>query len=668
MPSRGYHWAMHHPRFPKWEWVAIVAIAVARLWLTAVRTLRAIGWASIDDYWFLQRARSIMAGQWMGPYNHLTLIKGAVYPLWIAAISSLHIPLLFAQQLLYTLACLAICRAVAPSVRSAPARVALFVVLAFNPMSYGDDIADRVSREGVYPALCLLVCAGVAGTLLRLSARRRNVLPWVILGGVAFALLWHMREESIWIAPLPAFAAAGVLAWVFGDRHARWKRAVLVLVPPALFLVAAHAAIVVTNGLRYGVWCDVEFKWRPFVLACGSLNGVRQYPPVPHTPVPHEVRERVYAVSPAFAELRPLLEGQLGTDWRRGNVDLENGAFMWAFREAVEKTGYYARGSAAVADYYNRISREINVARLSGRLDAREPHASLLPPLLFGQRRSIFLRWFFGARRLVTFSSFGATPTYSEGSARELREFVETTRTPLTPRARSIDQAHLVAWIIHAEGSLDVTLEHSDGTPVSGASVTHFPTPDLYDHLKVSWKDFPPARNAGFEIDAHGPDLGLVLSLRGRPIDRIALTTDSPGPHHPLVRMGVYRYEKTVRDPDLDSIDAFRLAVLNAIGRFYQATFPLVLAVALLLFILTRKWNAGHRGDWTIAILLGGIFAAIAVRVMIFSIIDVTSFAVFFVAYESPAYPLLLTGTFLAAHQGVVALRARRPVTAPPSP
>ncbi|HXH38750.1 MAG TPA: hypothetical protein VNN08_09000 [Thermoanaerobaculia bacterium] len=658
---------MHRARFQKWEWVAIAAIAVARLWLTAVRTLRAIGWASIDDNWFLQRARSIMAGQWMGPYNHLTLIKGAGYPLWIAAISSLHIPLLFAQQLLYTIACLAICRAVAPSVRSAPARVALFVVLVFNPMSYANDIADRVSREGIYPALCLLVAAGVAGTLLRLNARRRDVLPWVILGGLAFALLWHTREESIWIAPLPALAAAGVLAWAFGDRQARWKRAVLVLVPPVLFLAAAHAAIVLTNGLRYGVWSDVEFKWRPYVLASGSLNGVRQHPPVPHTPVPKEVRERVYAVSPAFAEIRPLLEGQLGTDWKRGNADLENGTFMWAFREAVEKRGYYARGSAAVAGYYNRISREIDEARLSGRLDAREARASLLPPLLPGQRQDIVSRWFFGARRLATFSSFAASPTYSEGSDEELREFVETTRTPLTPRAKSIEGAHLVAWIIHAEGSLDVSVEHSDGTSVPGARVTHFPTPDLYDHLKMSWKDFPPARNAGFEIDAQGPDVELVLSLHGRPIDRIVLSTDSPGPHHPLVRMGVYRYERTVREPDLSSMDVFRFAVLNAVAHVYQVTFPLVLAAALLLFILTRRANAGHRGDWTIAIVIGGIFAAIAARVMILAIIDVTSFAVFFVAYESPAYPLLLAGTFLAAQQGVVALRARRPVAEPSS-
>jgi hypothetical protein len=658
---------MHHPRLAKWEWIAIATIAVARLWLTAVQTLKAIGWASIDDYWFLQRARSIMTGQWMGPYNHLTLIKGPGYPLWVAAISSLHIPLLFAQQLLYTFACLAVWRAVAPSIRSASARVALFVVLAFNPISYSNDIADHVSREGVYPALSLLVCAGVAGTLLRLAARRRDVIPWVILSGVAFAVLWHTREESVWIAPLPVFGAAGVLAWVLRDRQARWKRAVLVLVPPALLLVTVHAAIVITNGMRYGVWSDVEFKWRPFVLAYGSLNAVRPHPPVPHTPSPKEVRERVYAVSPAFAELRPSLEGKLGMNWRQGSADLENGMLMWAFREAVAKAGYYARGSAAVAGYYNRVSREIDVARLSGRLDAREARASLLPALLPGQRREIAGRWFLGAKRLARFADSHIAPAYSEGSDRELREFAETTRTPLTPRAKSVGRVHLVAWIIHAEGSLDVAVEHSDGTPDPDARVTRFPTPDLYEHLKISWKDFPPARNAGFEIDAQERDVQLVLSLRGRPIDRIALSAAPPAPHHPLVRMGVYRYEKTVGEPDLSSIDTLRLAVLNAIGRFYQVIFPLLLVAALLLFVLTRKWNAGHRGDWMVATLLGGIFAAIAARLMILSIIDVTSFGVFAVGYESPAYPLLLTGTFLAAHQGLAALRSRRQGSAPAS-
>ena len=176
-----------YPRFL--EWVAIVAIAVARLWLTAVRTLRAIGWASIDDYWFLQRGRSIMAGQWMGPYNHLTLVKGAGYPLWIAAISSLHIPLLFAQQLLYTLACLAICRAVAPLVRSAPARVRPLRCACFQ----SDELRQRHCRSRLARGrLSRAVSPGLCRCGWRVSAAQRSPVQCASMG--------HSRQRRARVA------------------------------------------------------------------------------------------------------------------------------------------------------------------------------------------------------------------------------------------------------------------------------------------------------------------------------------------------------------------------------------------------------------------------------------------------------------------------------------
>src|ERR1700741_498175 len=173
------------PRFGVAGWIVIVIASATKLWLTGCRTLDAIGWADHGDHWFLRRAISILDGRWLGPYNSMTLIKGAAYPLWIAFISRLGIPLLPAQQFLYALACLAVSLALAPSIRSSALRVVLFVVVLFNPMTFSDDIASRVARESVYPALGLLIFAGVAGAILRLDARRRDVLPWALLSGVA---------------------------------------------------------------------------------------------------------------------------------------------------------------------------------------------------------------------------------------------------------------------------------------------------------------------------------------------------------------------------------------------------------------------------------------------------------------------------------------------------
>jgi hypothetical protein len=541
----------------RWSLSVIVAATAVKLWLIGARTLEAIGWAGHDDRWFLQRALSILHGHWLGPYNHMTLIKGQGYPLWVGFISSTHVPLLFAQQFLYALACFAVSRALAPALRSSVADVILFVVLLFNPMSVSDDTSIRVTREGLYPALGLLVFAGAAGTVLRLNARPRHVLAWAVMCGAVLALFWHTREEGVWFVPLLAVALLVVARWVLRDPKGCWRRAVLVVGLPVLIVSAAHFALVLANGLTYGVFDVVEFKWRPFLGAYGSLTYVRAHPPVPRVPVPKEMRERVYAVSPAFAELRPFLEGKLGSDWRRGSGDLGAEAFMWAFREATEKAGYYARGSAAVRAYYERITRQIAAARLDGRLDARPPRASLLPPLLWGQRRATFRTWLRGLARIPTFEDCHITPGHSDGYDDELREFAETTRTRLAPRKN----------------------------------------------------------------DAEAQQLG--------------------------------------------SIDAFRLRVLQRINQIYQRLFAPLFAVAVLLYLFCVKWLMQRQGEGTIAILMAGLLATIAARVLILALIDVTSFDVFTGGYQSPEYPLLLIVGVVAGHGGIVALRSRRhPATA----
>ncbi len=39
---------------------------------------------SHDDLLFIRLAQNLAQGQWLGPYDNLTLSKGPFYPLWIA--------------------------------------------------------------------------------------------------------------------------------------------------------------------------------------------------------------------------------------------------------------------------------------------------------------------------------------------------------------------------------------------------------------------------------------------------------------------------------------------------------------------------------------------------------------------------------------------------------
>src|SRR5574340_1696653 len=95
-------------------YLAVVLLASFKIWLVEAQDLTAMGGAVADDRLLLILSESLLHGNWLGPYGPFTLVKGPFYPLWIAAVYKGGIPLLFAQQLLYILACAVLVVALKP--------------------------------------------------------------------------------------------------------------------------------------------------------------------------------------------------------------------------------------------------------------------------------------------------------------------------------------------------------------------------------------------------------------------------------------------------------------------------------------------------------------------------------------------------------------------------
>lgn len=82
------------------EWACGLAICALKLGLVYGRPLcpRPL---PHDDLLFFQLARSIQDTGWLGRYHHLTLVKGAFLPVYLAASARLGLPFLPGQDVLY---------------------------------------------------------------------------------------------------------------------------------------------------------------------------------------------------------------------------------------------------------------------------------------------------------------------------------------------------------------------------------------------------------------------------------------------------------------------------------------------------------------------------------------------------------------------------------------
>lgn len=364
----------------------MLGLALLKLWLVRGQDVRAIWPAPHDDGHFVATAQAFCDGHWQTDYDQFTLIKGPVFPLWLALNSKLGVPYIFGQHLLYAFACLVLVVALYPVLPRWSALLPLYLLVLFNPLSYS-DFTLRVIRESIYPAQTLLIIACLVGLHTYRESRLTLLSLWAVgLGGV-LAAFWLTREEGTWLVP----TVAGLLAFTAGTllypRPQQWFVRLALLILPIALTGLAVQGVAWRNGLKYGVHASCEMRWDPLLAAYGSLTRVNPSTGLYRVPVTRATREQVYATSPAFRELQPFLEGTIGraylghslTDTPEQPHEMCGGFFLWALRDAVACAGHYRHGTTAAA-FYRRLADEVNTACAAGALSAGPPRQTLLPP------------------------------------------------------------------------------------------------------------------------------------------------------------------------------------------------------------------------------------------------------------------------------------------------
>ncbi|MBV9658219.1 MAG: hypothetical protein JO295_08920 [Verrucomicrobia bacterium] len=438
LTSTGFGW----PGEGLWT-PAVLGGTIFKLWLVSVQTVQAIGGAGHDDRWFLNAAGTLLRGEWLGPYSEMTLIKGQMYSVWIAGGFLAGVPLLLSQQLLYAASCALLVVALAPLVRSRPWLRLIYLLLLFNPFTCDGLQQCRVLRHGVYPAFMLLVLAGAIGICTRPTGPRGRLALWATLLGLALGAFWLTREEGVWIMPaVGALLGAAVWAW-WRERPADWRsRLILCCALPFALWGTALFAVSYANWRCYGVFATNEFKSHEFQAAYGALCGVEPLHWRRYVPVQKETRERIYRVSPAFAELRPYLEGENGLSGARDSesvlhqpaedLEIAGGWFMWSLRGAVASAGYYRDGATAMR-YYARLAQEVNDAIRRGDLRGQAGRVSMSPPWQNRYLASLGRAMRSAIVLVTSFDQLRPGVSTSAGSESSFELFRDLTRNALAP-------------------------------------------------------------------------------------------------------------------------------------------------------------------------------------------------------------------------------------------
>lgn len=345
-------------------------VVAAFLVISANQPVTLLAHAVHDDALYMAQARTLAAGEWMGTYNDRALAKPPGFPLFLAALYELGLPYSIGVALFKVVAALVCAAGIWRLTRAMWIGVAAVPLLLFHPQVFS---VFRILRESIYPSQVLLFLG-----IILLSFRSRWQVSGFLAAGVVFGWTWITREEGIWMIP-------GVIVLLLALSNG--LRALPALAVAfgigAVFLPLTVGAL---NQKIYGRWTVAEIGDSDFVAANSRLLSVTDGGQKSGVGVTKASREAIYAVSPTFATLRPIIEApgywQFGCDPRPQTCgEIANGWWHWALRWGAWQAGYHATPAAA-AKFYRAVADEVGAACGDGRLHCIWRPVGQLPTIL----------------------------------------------------------------------------------------------------------------------------------------------------------------------------------------------------------------------------------------------------------------------------------------------
>lgn len=563
----------------------VIIFSVIKLWLFSAMQITAFGPCEYDELLFLNSAKNLLQGQWLGEYSPFILSKGPVYSFWLAFICLTHIPLLISQHLLYMTGGILLLvffkkRSVNPVVL-----ILFYIIYIFNPV-----FELRVLREAIYPALTVLLFAGLTGMYCYKSASFSKLFFSVLLMSIALLIFWFIREEGIWIVPSMGIIMVYIIYKIYSVYNLSFefgKRVALCLLLPLATFELASSLISSVNSHYYNIYEVVETNSHPFVSAFGAINRIKHENWIRYQPLPEDVRKKLCNVSPAFKSIEPFVPAAIsGYD-----------GLLWILRGAVFQSGRAKDGEQS-AKFYIQMANEINTACDNGAVDCESFHKTLMPPFRLEYLPLIADAFRRGVKYLsnyIDYPPWHCAPRYS-----------------VTPHSillkGSEDSLKLYKYITHDEMA-----------------------PAAFCRKDVSKSDI-----LLYPVEYQNPErMGKYRSKLE--IEMIEMIKKE------------YDFVIPAKSKDIAAVDnsvRIRVKSLQYVENLFQSIIPWFIYAALICYLLMAGVDLYLRRLSFFFVLNTAICVGIFCRLLILSIIDATSFPGMYPWYLEPLYPLIIIFIF----------------------
>ena len=213
-----------------------VALTVAKVVGAALNPLHFRPLTPHDDALYVRRAVQMMQGHWVGVLDQYTLMRGPLYPLYLAFVGRTGLPLSIVEQLLICGASFWVAREIGRFLGDDRRMIAVvYVLVLMFPFQETWSGSHMIRDNLVHVALLCLIALGF-------TAWRDPRFRSLLLFCLALGMMSILREDALWLAP-----AAVVVIYLHARRvlaTSGVRRVAPLLVATLVAMIAPQAAVI----------------------------------------------------------------------------------------------------------------------------------------------------------------------------------------------------------------------------------------------------------------------------------------------------------------------------------------------------------------------------------------------------------------------------------------
>lgn len=390
--------------------------------------------AGYDDYLLVRYASSLLAGEWLGTFDCLTLVKTISYSVYLAINFLLGIPYPMALIVFYIFAVYLLVKVMGDYIQNIYVRAFFYLFLLYSPVMLHQENVQKIYRGGVMVCASIVVFAAFIGIYNNRYKSKRKMLLYSALASIILPFFYYLKEDGIWILPFCIVASAiTVICLTIFKRDKFFIMRIIIVVFPFCTFSLTSVVYRAVNNYYYKANMIVDRSMSCFSHFLSDLIQIEDGNTNPDVWVTYDAVYMAMDESPTFNSYRSDFDALITVkDFGETESGFTGDFYIWNLRNLFNETGLYQGNMENAELLYRQIHQELTDAFDEGRLQRKKMfYPSSISKGIAKEDITYFVNAFREDMKLLaTYSENTLSIDHAYGEVDKIQEMSELTISP----------------------------------------------------------------------------------------------------------------------------------------------------------------------------------------------------------------------------------------------